>query len=113
MAAPHPRSRLNIRLTAWIFRNDWGFVARALELPVVSAPASTKRGAVKSLKLKMKAYVEEMKRERQLSSILNDSGFRGWIGDRRLNVEFYDFVSISVPLPPDVRAEPEEEPTWT
>ncbi|HXI40970.1 MAG TPA: hypothetical protein VNH83_13385 [Bryobacteraceae bacterium] len=97
--ARRPRPHLAIRFDAWIFRNEHGYVARALELPVVSAPANTRRGAVKDLKDKMKTYLDELSEHDRLSSVIYDAGFRRWIGERVLKVNSYDSVSVTLPLP--------------
>jgi hypothetical protein len=68
-------------------------------LPVVSAPAGTQRGAVKNLKQKMKTYLDATAGRRELSQVVNDAGYRGWIGERELRVDFNDSVSITLPLP--------------
>ena len=107
--APRPRSRLTIRIDAWIFRNQHGFVARALELPVVSAPANTRRGAVKNLKDRMKIYLDDLAEHDGLSSVMDDNGFRRWIGEREMKVTFYDSVSVTLPLPRSADRTPKRE----
>ena len=106
--APRPRSNLTIRVTAYIFRNDYGFVARALELPIVSAPANTQRGAVKNLKDKLKTYLDDLAEHRGLSRVMDDAGFRGWIGRGEMKVDFINSVPITLPVPRNAR--PDLEP---
>jgi hypothetical protein len=99
---------MTISVTVFIFRNQCGFVARALELPVVSAPVNTQRGAVKNLKDKLKTYLDDLAEHKGLSRIIDDAGFRGWIGRGGMKVDFNDRVSIALPVPRN--ALPELEP---
>lgn len=99
--------KFRIRVDAWIFRNENGFVARALELPVVSEPANTQRGAVKQLKEQIKSYLDDLNATDELFDSISDNGFRGSIGSQELKVNFYSSARITLALP---KAKPEPQP---
>jgi hypothetical protein len=93
------RPKFTIRMNAYIFENEDGFVVRALELPVVSEPASTQRGAVKRLKGKMKTHLDKLNAANELSAVLDEAGFRSWVGSLEVKVTFNNSAEITLPLP--------------
>jgi len=93
------RAIQTITVTATVFRNDKGFFARAVELPIVSTPAArTQRGALKNLTIAVGFWLTDMSVEGMLVSALDEAGFRLGIDSRNLEVHIYDSKPLTVPL---------------
>jgi predicted RNase H-like HicB family nuclease len=91
-----------IRFTAIVTKNDQGFIARAVELPLTNAPTTrtkTQREAFKKLKEAVTQWLEWRADEGRLAEILDDAGFVGAIGSSKAEPRIYSTENISLPLP--------------
>jgi predicted RNase H-like HicB family nuclease len=96
------RAVKTIAFTAIVIKNERGFLARAVELPLTvapSAPAKTQREAVKNLKEAVAQWLERQADDGRLAEILNEAGFVGSIGSDKAEARIYSNEQISLPLP--------------
>jgi predicted RNase H-like HicB family nuclease len=88
-----------ISITAVVFKNDHGFVARAAELPLVSSPAKTRSLAVKDLTEALNVFLTAQADHGTLLATLDQAGFTGAIGSNKVEAHVYSSKIITVPLP--------------
>ncbi len=93
------RSTSVINISAMVFRNDHGFVARAVELPLVSAPAKTQAKAIKDLTDALSIFLARQADQGTLLATLDRAGFHGAIGSNKVDARVYSSSTISAPLP--------------
>jgi hypothetical protein len=90
--------------TAEIFMSPQGFVARALELGIVSKPARTQRGALKQLKETVRLHLTLAASAGKLKTTLKNAGYTGVhetpVHQNRFVPSVYDSqqVELSVPI---------------
>lgn len=92
-----------IKFTASIVKRDKGcYVAHADELPVVAAPATTQRGAIKNLKDAVLGYLRRAAQEGRLANVLDDAGYGGgliYFPDATLECHNLDTPTLLLRLP--------------
>src|SRR5579871_144256 len=88
----------NVLITVHVLKTDHGFVARAVELPVVSRPAETARIAIRVFKGEVAAYLEAAENEGNLETTLDEHGFRGAVDSGALQVDVHQIETVRVPL---------------
>ncbi len=104
---------MNMLINAVVFRNEQGFFARAIEVPVISTPAArTQRGALRNLEVALGFWVTDWSVEGRLASSLEEAGFRGAVDSSNLEVHLYDRKSISVPIPANWLRKKEVKPQF-
>ena len=93
---------MKILFNAIVYRNERGFVARAVELPIAGSPAPTQRSAVKNLKDALRAWTAAATKDGSLDAKLDAAGYEGRVPVSRntvLEVSIYDSPRISLPVP--------------
>ncbi len=93
-----------IRFSGIVTRNDQGFVARAVELPLTNGyngafQGKTQREGVKRLKKAAAQWLGWRADDGTLAKVLDDLGFRGAIGSDTTEAHVYSTPEIELPLP--------------
>lgn len=94
---------MTVVFTAEIFMSPQGFVARALELGMVSKPARTQRTALKQLKDAVRLHLANAAIDGELMNVLKEAGYTGVYGlphrQNRFEPSVWDSQQIELSVP--------------